>query len=255
MTPPLLSCEGVGFGYGKERVIEGVNLELHQGELCAIIGPNGGGKSTFGKIIVGLLEPQEGRVLHEGKKRMGMEGVGYVPQDTSLNKDFPIRAIDVVLMGFLKPKGFGMHAPSQEEQKRAMELLESLGMRGFARRRIGDLSGGQRQRVLIARALAGDPKLLVLDEPTASIDARGQREIYAFLKELSQERGVIVISHDVSLLKGYASKALYINHEAVMHTLEEIHRALPVADEHLCEVEFLQAFEHREEEKRRSERE
>lgn len=232
----LLSCRGIGFAYAKESVLREVDLELEKGEFCAIIGPNGGGKSTLGKIIVGLLEPRSGEVRFLGKKRRSLGLIGYVPQDTSLNKEFPIRAIDVVLMGFLPHRGI-----SEAQRARALEALEALGIKELAYRRIGDLSGGQRQRVLIARALVGEPELLVLDEPTASIDAPTQKEIYQLLKEQSQQRGVIVISHDVSLLMGYATKALYINREGVMHTLEEIRHALP-SEGHWCEVEFLHAF-------------
>lgn len=236
---PLLKCKDISFAYQQELVLNGVNLEISRGDFCAIIGPNGGGKSTLGKIIVGLLDAGKGRILYEGSERAKAGFIGYVPQDTSLNKDFPIRAIDVVLMGFLSK---GKNRIGNEHKKRALELLESLNMGEFAYRSIGDLSGGQRQRVLIARALADEPSLLLFDEPTASIDSRMQREIYTFLKNLSINRGVIVISHDVSLLLGYATKALYVNRDAVEHTLEDIRCALP-SDGHLCEVEFLQAFE------------
>ncbi len=233
-SPLLLSCEGISYAYHRDRVLEGVNLELRRGELCAIIGPNGGGKSTFAKIIVGLLKPEQGRVRFYQEDML----IGYVPQDTSLNKDFPIRAIDVVLMGFLKPYG---NRTQNAQKAQAHELLERLGISRLALRRIGDLSGGERQRVLIARALAGNPSVLLLDEPTASIDAPTQREIYQFLQELSHTKGVIIISHDVSLLLGYATKALYINKQGVMHTLEDIKGAIPSG--HMCEVEFLQAFQ------------
>lgn len=128
-----------------------------------------------------------------------------MPQNTFLNRHFPITALEVVMMGFLKPNFFGGFLP-KNAKKIAMERLEQFHLESFAHKKVGELSGGQRQRVLIARALCGNPNLLVLDEPTASIDQKNQKEIYDLLRQINQEKTILMISHDVSVLLGYAKK-------------------------------------------------
>ena len=245
-----LQVENLRFSYDREPVLMGVNLEVEEHEFVAVIGPNGGGKSTLLKLIMGELLPDEGKITVLGKSpREAREEIGYVPQNTNVNLDFPIRVLDVVMMG--NPKQHREAAPWWErlfpirynavEKRCAYSTLEKVGMADYLKRRIGDLSGGQRQRVMIARALCAHPRLLILDEPTSSIDIQGQKQIYALLKELSRDLTVLVVSHDLSVITEYADKAVYVNRTGYSHDLRRspIHLQRPEG-EHFCEIELMQ---------------
>ena len=246
----VLQVENLRFSYDREPVLQRVNLEVEEHEFVAVIGPNGGGKSTLLKLIMGELLPDEGKITVLGKSpREAREEIGYVPQNTNVNLDFPIRVLDVVMMG--NPKQHREAASWWErlfpvryntvERRCAYSTLEKVGMAEYLDRRIGDLSGGQRQRVMIARALCAHPRLLILDEPTSSIDVQGQKQIYALLKELSRDLTVLVVSHDLSVITEYADKAVYVNRTAYTHDLRRspIHLQQPEG-EHFCEIELMQ---------------
>ncbi|MGE4294605.1 MAG: metal ABC transporter ATP-binding protein [Campylobacterales bacterium] len=238
MNPqPAVEIENLSFRRGGEPVLTGVNLTVPSGEFLGIVGPNGGGKSTLLQLMAGLLAPCEGRVRLFGQPP-GQNGrlIGYVPQETGVNPGFPIRALDVVRMGLL---GGLAKLSGKEERARAEAMLDRLGAAVLSRRRFGELSGGERQRVLIARALMGEVRLLLLDEPTASIDAKGQQEIYRLLQSLQPEVTVVMVSHDIAQLIGYASSVASINRR-LLHC-----DRLPKAcghEGHVCEVELLEAF-------------
>ena len=234
----ILNIKELSYSYQENfKVLENINLTINSDDFLAIIGPNGGGKSTLLKLILGLLKPQSGVIT----KKIKNELVGYVPQNTNLNLDFPITALEVVLMGHIgnKKKLFGYN---KEDTSCAMHSLEKVGMQDFANRKIGDLSGGQRQRVFIARALCSNPKVMLLDEPTASIDVKGQNEIYELLKELNKSICIVVVSHDISILLNYAKNVAHVNKNLVYHGLENIRSNIDTTDEHLCEVELLSAL-------------
>ena len=233
----LIKINDLFYKYNKTDVLENINLSIKNNDFLAIIGPNGGGKSTLLKLILGLLTPQNGKI----QKKIKNNQIGYVPQNTNLNIDFPITALEIVLMGHIssKKKIFGY---SKEDIACAMDSLNKVSMQDFANSKIGDLSGGQRQRVFIARALCSNPKIMLLDEPTASIDVKGQREIYELLKELNKFICIVVVSHDISVLLNYAKNVAHINKTLVYHSLENIQKNLDTQNEHLCEVELLSAL-------------
>ena len=233
----LIKINDLFYKYNKTDVLENINLSIKNDDFLAIIGPNGGGKSTLLKLILGLLTPQNGKI----QKKIKNNQIGYVPQNTNLNIDFPITALEIVLMGHIssKKKIFGY---SKEDIACAMDSLNKVSMQDFANSKIGDLSGGQRQRVFIARALCSNPKVMLLDEPTASIDVKGQREIYELLKELNKSICIVVVSHDISVLLNYAKNVAHINKNLVYHSLENIQKNLDTQNEHLCEVELLSAL-------------
>ena len=233
----LIKINDLFYKYNKTDVLENINLSIKNDDFLAIIGPNGGGKSTLLKLILGLLTPQNGKI----QKKIKNNQIGYVPQNTNLNIDFPITALEIVLMGHIssKKKIFGY---SKEDIACAMDSLNKVSMQDFANSKIGDLSGGQRQRVFIARALCSNPKVMLLDEPTASIDVKGQREIYELLKELNKFICIVVVSHDISVLLNYAKNVAHINKNLVYHSLENIQKNLDTQNEHLCEVELLSAL-------------
>jgi zinc transport system ATP-binding protein len=233
----LINISNLFYKYNKTDVLENINLSIKNNDFLAIIGPNGGGKSTLLKLILGLLTPVGGKIIKKIKNNF----IGYVPQNTNLNIDFPITALEIVLMGHIssKKKIFGY---SKEDIVCAMDSLAKVGMKEFSNSKIGDLSGGQRQRVFIARALCSNPKIMLLDEPTASIDVKGQREIYELLKELNKSICIVVVSHDISVLLNYAKNVAHINKNLVYHSLENIQKNIDTANEHLCEVELLSAL-------------
>ncbi len=236
----ILDIENLNYSYNNQRnVLENINLSINDDDFLAIIGPNGGGKSTLLKLILGLLKQKSGKI----NKHIKNEQIGYVPQNTNLNIDFPITALEVVLMGHIgSKKRFFRY--SKETIACAKKSLEKVGMKGFEDRRIGDLSGGQRQRVFIARSLCLSPKLILLDEPTASIDVKGQNEIYELLHKLNKDMSIVVVSHDISVLLNYAKNVAHINKNLVYHSLKNINKNknIKTNKEHLCEVELLSAL-------------
>ncbi|TLP40909.1 metal ABC transporter ATP-binding protein [Arcobacter arenosus] len=233
----IIEIKNLFFTYDKNYVLEDINLDILHNDFLAIIGPNGGGKSTLLKLILDLLKPKKGQI----KRDLSISSIGYVPQNTNLNTDFPITALEVVLMGHVgKKKSFFGYC--KEDVSCAMNSLKQVGMEDFANSKIGDLSGGQRQRVFIARALCSNPKIMLLDEPTASIDVKGQTEIYELLKELNKSISIVVISHDISVLMNYAKNVAHVNKNLVYHHLKNIEQTFDTQNEHLCEVELLSAL-------------
>ena len=238
----VIEIEGISFGYQKELILRDINLKVEQEDFLAIIGPNGGGKSTLLKLILGMHKPKKGTIRVLGSQPCDkLSSIGYVPQNTNINTDFPIKVIEVVMMGHVGGKrplfGYG-----KDEKACAMGALKQVGMEEFAEYKIGSLSGGQRQRVMIARALCAHPSILILDEPTSSIDVKGQRDIYELLKVLSQSITVIVVSHDISVILEYANKVAHINRTLSYHDISDKKETFHThgEDDHFCEVELLQ---------------
>ena len=182
-----ISVRNLSFGYDENLVFDGINLEYDCKDFLAIIGPNGGGKSTLLKLMLGLNKPSDGTIEVFGQEPASVsKAVGYVPQNIPINQSFPMRVLEVVLMGRIDKKLFGFYGKDDEIEAEAP--LERVGMGEFTRRKIGELSGGQRQRVYIARALCAKAKILMLDEPTASIDTKGQADVYKLLKQINARR-------------------------------------------------------------------
>jgi zinc transport system ATP-binding protein len=233
----VLKIENLFFAYENENILEDITFECDKSDFLAVVGPNGGGKSTLLRLILGLLKPTSGKITLSCPK------LSYVPQDTLVGKEFPITALDAVLTGRLG-KGFGFY--SKQDKQDALLALEKTRMENFARKKIGDLSGGQRQRVFIARALMCESEMLILDEPTASIDMKGQIQIYDLLKELNRSKGVIIVSHDINMALGYATKIAYLNKTLFMHepsafTKELFFDKLRDSDSHNCPVDVAMA--------------
>lgn len=210
MKDEIINIQSLSFKYDKELVLSDINLSINYGDFIVFIGPNGGGKSTLAKLILGLLEPYSGKITYPNMHLFNKQSlVGYTPQDTNINKDFPIQTIDIVLMGFLQQKRFG-YKVTKKDKINALEIMKILKIEHLQNRKIGDLSGGQRQRVMIARALCGNPKLLIFDEPTSNIDLDTQKEIYSLLKQINLNHTIILISHDISVLE-LSNKVFFIN--------------------------------------------
>ncbi len=218
----VIQLENVSFSYDRVSVIRDITLDIVGGEFLGVIGPNAGGKSTLLKLILGLLHPDKGNIRVLGKTpEYGRSKIGYVPQHTSFLRDFPISVIETVLMGRLgKTRWFGGYRESDMEI--AIKAMQAVEIESIEKQHIGSLSSGQLQRVLIARALACEPEILILDEPTSNIDVRVEEDIFALLKHYNDHMTIIIVSHDVAFISGYVDRVACLNQTLVCHTTEEI---------------------------------
>jgi zinc transport system ATP-binding protein len=244
MNDKIINIQNLNFSYNSQPVLIDVNLSVAPGDFIAMIGPNGGGKTTLLKLMLGLLNADSGSMQIFGRRPQEVSHrIGYVPQDVHINKNFPVSALDVVLMGKLKPRrGWSWH--SQQDRIEALNVLKRVEIEKFRDHRIGELSGGQKQRVFVARALVTDPELLFLDEPTASIDTKGQTEFYAMLKELNKKITIIVVSHDLMVISGYVKSVICVNQRLHYHghaelTGEMIEMMYNCTAEGTCPVELI----------------
>jgi zinc transport system ATP-binding protein len=243
-TASVIEVQRLNFAYDVQPILEEVNLSVQAGEFLAIIGPNGGGKTTLLRLLLGLLQPDSGEIRILGiPPKTARQRIGYVAQDIHINREFPITALDVVLMGKLAP-GWGRHIIRRKDRIAAHDALEQMGMGAYCRHRIGELSGGQRQRVLIARALVTQPELLFLDEPTASIDTAGQSEFYCLLRELNRKITIVMVSHDIMVLSSYVKSVACVNRNLHYHDHAEISAEMvammyPHANDNTCPVELI----------------
>jgi len=228
-----IEARNLYFKYKDEYILENINIKIKESEYIAIIGPNGGGKSTFLKLIIGLLKPTKGEIYIFGKKVEQLkEKIGYLPQQINFNIDLPITVKDIVLQGRLKKNKFFYNSL---DYKKCDEVLKKLNILSLKNRKISELSGGQRQKVLLARALVSEPKILILDEPTASIDIKGQKEIYEILKDLKLTK--IVVSHDIKIVFEGVDRVLYINRKLYIHDNPKL--SIKPQGEHFCEMELF----------------
>lgn len=212
----MIEFRGVTFGYGAEPVVRDVDLSIALREFICLVGPNGGGKSTLLKLMLGLLTPQRGSVrLLGGPPTHTRRRVGYMPQYVQLDPQFPVTVIDVALMGRLRPLALGPYRAA--DRAAALEALAEVDLADLARRPFAALSGGQRQRVLIARALACQPEVLLMDEPTASLDIGVEEQLYELLVRLNQRLTVVIVSHDVGFVSRYVGRVACVNRTVLTH--------------------------------------
>jgi zinc transport system ATP-binding protein len=224
-SPPVLTFDNVSFSYGSVPVLEKVSFSIRERESVCIVGPNGGGKTTLVKLILGLLEPSAGEIRVFGKSpKTARRRVGYMPQHLLYDPLFPVTVCDIVLMGRLKSGGlrgfFGW--PDGEDREAAAEALRQVGMEDFSRRSFSSLSGGQRQRVLIARALSGRPDLLLLDEPTSSVDTLVEAKLLELLRELNERMTVAMVTHDLGFVSEMVEKVVCVNRRVAVHPTNDI---------------------------------
>lgn len=222
-SQPYIELNDVGFIYpNSSPALQGISFSVYQGDYLGIIGPNGGGKTTLIRIILGLLHPTSGRVALFGKDHHDFKEryrIGYVPQRvTQEDKNFPATVFEVVRSGRIPRLGFFRGFTSKDLQvvEHSMELA---GVTKYRDTRIGNLSGGERQRVFIARALANEPDVLILDEPTVGVDIGAQKKFYEFLGSLNRDQHltIIFVSHDVDVVAGEIKTVLCLNHSLVCH--------------------------------------
>lgn len=235
----LFRILNLNYAYEKELILKNISLSYDNKDFLSIIGPNGAGKSTLIKIILGLIKSKTKVEFLNIKKNE----IGYVPQQNLANLNFPVRVLDLVLMGLINKKTFGFY--TKKDKKKALEALKSVQMSEFWDKKITHLSGGQRQRVFIARALVDECKMLILDEPTASVDSKSAIQIFELLSSLHQKGvGVIVICHDINLVLAYSDKIAHLNKELFLHSntkekqKSEFLKHLYENNAHFCDVEI-----------------
>ena len=207
-----LELHDLTVSYAKKPVLYGVDVQVPQGALVGIIGPNGAGKSTMIRAIMGLLPASSGWVKIFGEPfEKARQRVGYVPQREQVDWDFPVNVMDVVMMGRYGRLGW-LKRPSKEDRRLAEESLDKVGMLPFRNRQIANLSGGQQQRVFLARALAQQSDLYLMDEPFAGVDATTERAIIALLRELKEQgKTILVVHHDLTTAREYFDHLLLLN--------------------------------------------
>jgi len=214
--------ENVWVSYNGTPALEGVNLVVGEHDFLGVIGPNGGGKSTLLKVILGLIRPQRGVVTVLGNMPYSSRNrIGYVAQHSDYDRDFPVSVMEVVLMGRYGKRGM-LKPYNGSDREAAEKVLDRVGMLAHAHSQIGQLSGGQQQRTFIARALVSDPALLLLDEPTASVDSAMQTDFYELLEELKKEMAIIMVSHDIGAVSVFVDKIACLNVQLYYHGSREI---------------------------------
>ena len=219
---PVIQLDDVHFAYDDVPVLRGADLQVARRDFLSVVGPNGGGKTTLLKLMLGLLAPQKGTVRVLGRHPEQARGeVGYVPQSFEYDPRFPVRVRDVVLMGRLhRARPFAPY--SGEDKEAASEALEQVGLSGMDSRSLASLSGGQRQRVLVARALATRPQIMLLDEPTAHLDPAAERDLFELLKRLNEELTIVVASHDISFVSRYVNRVACVREKIAVHPTESL---------------------------------
>ncbi len=218
----IVRLQNIQVSYGDVPALEDVTLSIFQNDFLGIIGPNGGGKSTLLKVLLGLIKPDSGSVSVFGKTpEQARRRIGYVSQHPTFDRDFPASVWDVALMGRYGKAGL-LHRYSRKDKAAVEKALIRVGMQDYRGKQIGQLSSGQQQRVFVARALVAAPELLLLDEPTASIDPTMQTEFYELLAELKQDLTIVMVSHDIGAISVYVDKIACLNRQLYYHGSKEI---------------------------------
>jgi zinc transport system ATP-binding protein len=212
MSQPIVRLQNIMAGYDTDPVLKNVSIDIFSHDFVGIIGPNGGGKTTMIKVLLGILKPFQGEVTFPA----GRIRIGYLPQASQIDRSFPITVKEVIQSG-MEPANKWNPILSLAQKKKARQLLVESGLESLARRPIGALSGGQLQRVLLCRALVNDPELLVLDEPNTYVDKNFETELYAWLKELNQKMAIVLVSHDLGTISSQVKTIACVNGDLHYH--------------------------------------
>jgi zinc transport system ATP-binding protein len=213
----LLRIEGLSFAYEGQKVLSHVSLTVMDRDYIGIIGPNGGGKTTLVKLILGLLKPHSGTITHSLQR----SDIGYLPQGTSVDESFPITVREVVASG-LEPRMIPGRKHRKEERIRVSEMLEKVGLAKLNKRPVGELSGGEFQRAMLARAIVSSPRLLVLDEPDTHVDNKFEMELYSLLNDLNEHMAILLVSHDIGMISPFIKSIACVNQNLHYHPYNEI---------------------------------
>ncbi|MFC2947189.1 metal ABC transporter ATP-binding protein [Virgibacillus sediminis] len=235
MAEPVVSMQNVTYAYERKNVLEHIDFELPKGAFMGLVGPNGGGKTTLIKLILGLIEPDRGEVELLGKplgKFKEWDKIGFVSQKAnSFNRGFPATVYEVVSMGLTAKVGYLKFFKKKHKEK-ILRAINQVGMLDYAHTNIGNLSGGQQQRVFIARSLVNDPELLILDEPTVGVDVENVRRFYDLLHQLNEEQGItlLLVTHDTGTMTEHATDIVCLNRTLHFHGKPEEYSSLTERD-------------------------
>jgi len=234
----LIEIKSVTAAYDTKTVLRDVSLTLWENDFLGIIGPNGGGKTTLLKIILGLLKPSQGEVcFYDGGKTVELLKIGYLPQVNQLDKRFPISVYDVIASGLMAEKPVGSRF-SSSQRRRIEEVVSLMGLDGLSKRPIGELSGGELQRVLLGRAVVAHPKALILDEPNTYVDKLFESRLYELLVEINRDTAVILVSHDVGTILPLVRNVACVNETLHYHEGNSLTEAW-LDETYHCPVELL----------------
>lgn len=237
MTKPVIEIKNVTFGYRKDAVLDGINLSIRKDDYLAIIGPNGGGKTTLLKLILGLLKPWVGEILYHFSSMDRKRFIGYIPQFVNFDKNFPLKVQDVVLMGKLGERGL-FNKFSKADRMDANAALDKVNLIRYKNLYIDELSGGQLQRVLIARAIVSKPNIILLDEPTSSIDMESKSLLGDLLLELNCSIPIVIVTHDMMAISSNVKQIACVNR--YLHYHEDGKLTQDVIDEtYACPVDII----------------
>lgn len=234
----IIELQSVNAGYDDEIILHHVNLTINDGDFIGVIGPNGGGKTTLVKIIIGLIKPLSGKVIYhnnnfsDNNKRL----IGYLPQISNTDRVFPISVLNVVLSGLAKPSKL-VNYFNKEQVEKAQEILAEMGIGHLAKKNIGELSGGQMQRVFLCRAIVARPRLLILDEPNSFVDNKFENDLYNKLNELNQQMAILMVSHDLGTITYYVKTIACVNRELHYHESNTISQEQ--LSEYNCPIQII----------------
>ncbi len=207
---PRIFARDLSFSYGQALVLDKLNFTINENQIVTLIGPNGGGKTTLLRLIIGLLQANSGSLEVRGE-------IGYVPQYPGFDRQFPMTIFDVVLSGLIRPFGFY----TGQDRRHAEESLEKVGLSSIMHESISAISGGQTQRMLIARALVSKKDILLLDEPTASIDQLAVSKLYDLIKELAENHTILLVTHDSGFVSDITDRVFCLNKKLVEHPVDD----------------------------------
>ena len=217
MSIPLIEIKNMDLAYQKQLVLSGVSLSVYEKDFIGIIGPNGGGKTSLVKAILGLLKPIGGSIQHSLDK----SEIGYLPQGNQVDENFPITVKEVIASGLEHGLRIKL-GTARSRQHKVNSVIETVGLEALASRPIGALSGGEFQRTMLARAIISSPRLLVLDEPDTHVDNQFETELYALLKELNETITILLVSHDIGIISPYIKSIACVNRDLHYHASNEI---------------------------------
>lgn len=234
----MINIKDMCAGYDHEPVLEHINLKVYEHDFIGLIGPNGGGKTTLIRVLLGLLPVRCGSVKIKGLPvDKGRKYLGYVPQLLNFDRDFPIRVRDVVRMGRLRKRGL-LRGYTEADNEHVQAALRAVDLLNVAQRPLGELSGGQRQRVYIARALASEAEIMLLDEPTSNVDPQVSNSIFDLLNELNKHMTILMITHNMSAVSAYTKTIGCINHTLHYHGQKELTNEMLEAT-YQCPVDLI----------------
>jgi len=210
----LIELRNITAGYDNNIILDSVNMKIHDNDFIGVIGPNGGGKTTLIKVILGIIKPMKGEIIFKNNKTKNL--IGYLPQYNIFDKAFPISILEVVMSGLMSNKKLYQRYTAKDKAL-AMNLLNIVGLENYSNYKISEISGGQMQRALLCRAVISNPKILILDEPVTYVDNTFEKEMYGLLKEWNKDMSIIMVSHDIGIISSHVKTIACVNRGVYVH--------------------------------------